>query len=84
MVRTGVLRSEEKAVPRDLTVGLYLGPFGGPRGGRRFLMSGVPLYHLGRCHVWGCCPMTMGEERIRTAVQGYLTLKKTHPPRTLP
>ena len=30
---TGVLRSKEKANPKDLAVGLWLGPDDGPRGG---------------------------------------------------
>ena len=39
-----------KRAPQDSTVGLCLGPYGGPRGRRRFLMSEVPLY-------WGKHPL---------------------------
>ena len=34
---TGVPRPEETAPPQDPAVGVCLGPYGGPRGGSRFL-----------------------------------------------
>ena len=40
---TGVPRSEETAPHSDPTVGMCLGPYGGPRGGGLCLMSEVPL-----------------------------------------
>ena len=43
---TGVPRSQETAPPQDPSVGLYLGPYGGPKGGGHFLMSEVSLYSL--------------------------------------
>ena len=43
---TGVPRSLETTPPWDPTVGICLGPCGGPRGGRLFLRSEVPLYML--------------------------------------
>jgi len=36
--------AHKKHPPQDPTVGLCLGPHGGPRWGGRFLMSEVPLY----------------------------------------
>jgi hypothetical protein len=41
---TGVPCSQEIAPPWDPAVALCLGPYGGPRGGGRFLGSKVPLY----------------------------------------
>ena len=46
---TGVSRSQETAFPWDPTVGLCLGPYGSPGGGR-FLMSKVPLYRRAMDH----------------------------------
>ena len=40
---TGIPRSQETASPEDPVVGLYLGSYGGPRGGGVFFMSEVPL-----------------------------------------
>ena len=40
----GVSCSEETVPHQDPTVGLCLGPDGGPRGGGRFLISEVPMY----------------------------------------
>ena len=40
---TGVPRSQENASPQDPTVGLCLGPYGGPRGGGVFFTSEVSL-----------------------------------------
>ena len=53
------------------TVGSHLGPCSGPwDGGRRLLMSEVPLYtHYPSSSHW--------------VIQGYLTHKKQRPPRTL-
>ena len=39
----GYLAHKKQHPPQDPTVGLCLGPYGGPRGGL-FLMSEVPLY----------------------------------------
>ena len=41
---TGVPCSSETLPSQDPTVGLYLGSYGGLRGGGLFLMSQVPLY----------------------------------------
>ena len=39
-----VLGLSTAAPPLEPTAGLWLGPYGSPRGGGRFLMSEVPLY----------------------------------------
>ena len=40
---TGAPRSYETAPPYDPTIGLYLGPYGGPRGGALSYDRGTPV-----------------------------------------
>jgi len=41
---TGIPHSPENATPWDLTVGLWLGPYGGPRGGAVSFERGTPKH----------------------------------------
>ena len=40
----GYLAHNPPSPPKNPTIGLYLGSYGGPRGGGLFLMGEVPLY----------------------------------------